>query len=428
MIGGGLTGPGSNLLPGEPGIDKLGTGNQNTFDIDPKDLILYARGDRRDSARDPGKAGPKATDQASTQMRKAMDFDAVHGRPSGLDNGGRSQDRDGGDVRLAQASTGTMTDGVPDVAGGRAGTDSTRIRVQNNGQADGGVLGWLGNIAKKGGAKVGGLVTGIIVPTNSNHDQTLTIPGHPQYRITGKESEITQTLEVQNADGSWEPIGTVDIDSGPGGSHIDLAKVNDVLGDRGFEPIGGAVAGKVDKQSKSTVDDDSRAKAPPTTLTESGDRHDDDSCAPEGTDGQWVVVNRAGMSDKAEAYQQQITKTPDLPGKLMVEYEVTDRTTGKSVKMDGCAVWSEDKQLLDAKYASGKSQDLHERAPDVSNAIMRGEEQQAQRQEEVIGRTHSVEWHVSEGSAKPRFERAVRDGTRAAPNFSVVNTPTTNGR
>ncbi|MGI9418329.1 MAG: polymorphic toxin type 17 domain-containing protein [Geminicoccaceae bacterium] len=153
------------------------------------------------------------------QSRRLQDFDAVRGRH--------------GNVQVAQASVGTMTDATPEMAGNAPGTDSTQIRLERGGQAEGGAVQTIGNIAKKGAAKAGGVIAGIVVPTNSSHDETLTIPGQPQYRITGKESELNRTLEVQNADGSWEPIGRVAVTRGG----VDQAAINEILKDRGFEPI-----------------------------------------------------------------------------------------------------------------------------------------------------------------------------------------------
>ena len=49
---------------------------------------------------------------------------------------------------------------------------------------------------------------------------------------------VGRTLEVQNADGGWEPIGTISVGGVQGGpTTIDMTEVNDVLKDRGFEPV-----------------------------------------------------------------------------------------------------------------------------------------------------------------------------------------------
>lgn len=78
----------------------------------------------------------------------------------------------------------------------------------------------------------------ILTATNSSHAETLSMPGHPQYRITGNESGVGRTLEVANADGSWSKVGDVSVRADQNSTTVDMAEVNGALKDRGFDPIG----------------------------------------------------------------------------------------------------------------------------------------------------------------------------------------------
>jgi hypothetical protein len=234
LTGGGLTGSGGGSIAG-------GVAAPSETKADASLLISYAKseGARKEGDKPGGDAS--GTDihadlTTEEQNRKLQDFAAVQGRPN---FGQRQQDEQQREVRLAQASIGTMSDALPEVVG--SGPGSTRIPLEDAGQAGDGALPTMGNIAKKGlktGGPVGAAASVLLGSTNSNHDQTLTIPGHPQYRITGKEDMVGRTLEVQNADGGWEPIGTISVGGVQGGpTTVDMTEVNDVLKDRGFEPV-----------------------------------------------------------------------------------------------------------------------------------------------------------------------------------------------
>ena len=227
MSAGGLTGAGGGSLAGTtpPPLAKQPDGAS---------LISYvqASSPRPDGAAKTDRNGGSWV-QTEEQSQKLRAFDDFQGRPN-LGAGDRDPSSDQGTVRLAQASVGTLNDAVPETAGFSSDTGTSRVRVERSGQTGGSLL---GGIAKKGLTKVGGVVTGILVPTNSSHDQILTIPGHPQYRISGKESEQGQMLQVKNADGGWDDVGSVYVTGDQNGTTVDMTEVNAVLEDRGFEPI-----------------------------------------------------------------------------------------------------------------------------------------------------------------------------------------------
>lgn len=154
-------------------------------------------------ANGPAQGSGNADDALSTQMQKAQDFDAMHGRNYNLFGAGRDKS---GDVQVAQTAAGTMSDGVAAFPGEGApdpGSNRTSVGLETAGGSDRGANGGLTKVIPKVLGKASGVVGGLVIPSNSNHDQILTIPGKPQYQITGKESEVGRTLEVQNADGSW---------------------------------------------------------------------------------------------------------------------------------------------------------------------------------------------------------------------------------
>lgn len=174
-------------------------------------------------------------------------------------------------------------------------------------------------------------------------------------------------------------------------------------------------------------------KAPFDGMSEKGERRKDDSCAPEGTTGAWVIRDRSSVGgmkngEFIEAYQQQIARTPDLPGHLMVEYEVTDQFTGRSVDFDGCAYWSPSRELLEAKAANSS---MYEAAA-ASNSdtfkqnVAADIRDQARRQFGVVGGLHPVEYHVAYQEMMTIVERGVVSGTGGSANFGVQHTPAIN--
>lgn len=143
-------------------------------------------------------------------------------------------------------------------------------------------------------------------------------------------------------------------------------------------------------------------------MTEAGQRRRDDSCAPDGRQGAWVVMDRPSMSGAAQDYQRQISRTPDLPSSLMLEYAVTNPATAQ-VTMDGCALWSPERELLEAKYGYGSlfaAGERHGFEVRARNEMVF----EAQRQEGVIGRSHPIEWQASDSAAHAPV--AARHGAR----------------
>lgn len=142
------------------------------------------------------------------------------------------------------------------------------------------------------------------------------------------------------------------------------------------------------------------------------------------------------MSDAAQDYQRQIAKTPKLGNDLLVEYRVTDPKTGETALLDGCAFWSEKRELLETKYGYGSLLDFASRqVAKQAEKMARGEKvkpfelkaaneaiDEALRQARAVGTEHPVEWHVSDHRALTFFENAVKEGAES-PNFSVVLTP-----
>ena len=103
-----------------------------------------------------------------------------------------------------------------------------------------------------------------------------------------------------------------------------------------------------------------RARAPVpeawAELDEAGERERDDTCAPEGTEGHWEVTPRSEATPSNRAamdYQRQISRTLDLGRLGVIEYRVTDPARGVSVLFDGCAFWSPEHELLEAKNGYG---------------------------------------------------------------------------
>ncbi|MGI9510480.1 MAG: EndoU domain-containing protein [Geminicoccaceae bacterium] len=157
------------------------------------------------------------------QSQKLQDFDAVQGRQN---FGDRHQDgvQDGDRQPLLLAGTAGV------VAAEGAGAAIGRAAI-----AGGRVITAAGGVAAAGTAAVGAI---IFMPTNASHDEVLTIPGHEQYRISGKSSEVSRSVEVANADGTWTKLGQVAAGSTKDGrSTVKLSDVNDILKDSGFKPI-----------------------------------------------------------------------------------------------------------------------------------------------------------------------------------------------
>lgn len=163
--------------------------------------------------------------------------------------------------------------------------------------------------------------------------------------------------------------------------------------------------------------------APFAGMATKGERREDDTCAPKGTDGAWIVKAQK-MEPGPRAYQRQISGTPELPGNLIVEYRVTSRAGGKPVDFDGCAVDRPGHPLLDAKYGYAAAFEKAEAGAEwAQKGIVDGLADQASRQVEITSGSHPVEWHASDAGAAPkiRFEQA--RGSEGAANMTVVHTP-----
>ena len=191
----------------------------------------YSKADRQ--AKTNGKGSEKKSEQRTADARngreatveeqgqKARDFDHVQGRPA---LGERRQEQSGAkslDVTgLGFAATSTA-------AGAgllEAGTTA--------------VLGGSGTAATVTLSSIGAVGAVLTVPINSNLDENVPIPGHEHYRIAGKETEVSREVQVANADGSWTTLGTVSARGGFGGSTtFDMSELNDILKDRGYEPV-----------------------------------------------------------------------------------------------------------------------------------------------------------------------------------------------
>ena len=190
--------------------------------------------------------------------------------------------------------------------------------------------------------------------------------------------------------------------------------------------VAGTIAAGEMMGSSEATQDKARA-APFAGLDEAGERRDDDTCAPKGTDGAWVVKSQT-MGTEARAYQRQIAGTPDLPGKLMVEYQVTSRANRQSVDFDGCAFDRPDRALLEAKYGyEGLFATMDARGGGLAIGVEKSLQGQASRQARVTGGTHPVEWHASEAGATDRLRAEQGAGSLYAPNMTVVHTPAMTG-
>lgn len=185
---------------------------------------------------------------------------------------------------------------------------------------------------------------------------------------------------------------------------------------------GTIAAGEIIGRQETAPQEQTRA-TPFVGLDKAGERREDDMCAPQGTDGAWIVKNQS-MNDDARAYQRQIAGTPELPGKLMVEYRVTSRTGGGFVDFDGCAFDRPGKPLLDAKFGYGRAFKQAEAGEIWARAgIVDGLAKQADRQAEITLRSHPVEWHGSDAEVTPKIEEQQRIGSNTAPNMTTVYTP-----
>ena len=189
------------------------------------------------------------------------------------------------------------------------------------------------------------------------------------------------------------------------------------------DAMGGAVSDAWDWATE--ADEDQPAAW--AELDAAGETVRDDTCAPEGHEGHWEgVVRPQGTSAQAAAmdYQRQVTRTLDLPGSLEIEYRVTDPQTGATALFDGCAHWSPEGELLEAKRGYGGIFDLAEQGKGFAVRVGIGLAAQVDKQALAAGPTHPVEWHVSDAAQVGRFESIVREGGGA--NFSVVHTPDAN--
>ncbi len=161
-------------------------------------------------------------------------------------------------------------------------------------------------------------------------------------------------------------------------------------------------------------------------LDKKGETKRDDTCAPKGTHGEFMVVSRPGMKEAERNYQNQITHLPDLPNGLIIEYRVIKDATLQRVDMDGCATWSPAHELLEAKYGSAGLHMAVERSNSdrFESGVFGSVRTQAKNQKAVIGSTHPVVWHVSDVRTVSKFAQLVSQGTGSAANFHVVHTNT----
>lgn len=122
---------------------------------------------------------------------------------------------------------------------------------------------------------------------------------------------------------------------------------------------------------------------------------------------------------RSKDYEAQVTRAPGL------DYVV--RVPGKRpVKFDGCAVWDERRQLLEAKgegYASLFKNAAASRSPTFLKFLVGRTASQAQRQNGVAG-GRPVDWHVAEDGAVDAFERLVEAPGRS---LKVVYDPPRKG-
>ena len=160
--------------------------------------------------------------------------------------------------------------------------------------------------------------------------------------------------------------------------------------------------------------------ADPDAPASSG-RERDDSCAPEGTEGHWVAFRRGGGEASigpAMDYQRQINRTPEMPGNLVMEYEVSIPGTDIAVNFDGCAFWDPRHQLLEAKHGY---RDIIDAESGWAASARQALVEEATRQSNMAGTSHPVEWHVSEAATERWFEGVVAQGAPGS-KFSVVHT------
>jgi hypothetical protein len=240
MATGGLTGAGGSgwvptTLPQDSGpSDQL----RNMVADDPSLIINYTSQQQdRGAGRKPGAkpdqqhADAKAADEGSVdeQRQKAQDFDRVQGR---LNFGGdRQQDGDAGRGKNAMIVAGTV--GVAAAGGVLSGTGGTAAATGGGAAATGWGIAAAGTVLAGVGAA--GLI--IFTPTNAGREER-PFPGSDKYRIAGAPGDYIWTLQSRNPDGTWSDVGGVPtgLDKN-GATTVDMAKVNDVLKDRGFEPI-----------------------------------------------------------------------------------------------------------------------------------------------------------------------------------------------
>jgi len=214
MTAGGLTGAGGSSATGATKPPSSSQTN-STFPIN-SNATRQASGDGKKPGGKPEQqtvnAGSGQAASGDEQGQKAREFDASQGRPPiGEKQGDGNPNADGSEQEVVLAG---MVGAVP--LGGIAGAAGAAGRVI------------------VGGAGIGAAGAVLVTPTNSSHDQNVPIPGNEHYQIAGKMSESTREVQVANADGTWTTLGHVSIK--PGG-RVDMTQVNDVLKDRGFEPV-----------------------------------------------------------------------------------------------------------------------------------------------------------------------------------------------
>ncbi|MEJ2459779.1 MAG: Tox-REase-5 domain-containing protein [Novosphingobium sp.] len=124
-------------------------------------------------------------------------------------------------------------------------------------------------------------------------------------------------------------------------------------------------------------------------------------------------------------YQRQITHTPKLLDNLMLEYRVTNELTGQQVNFDGCAYWSPEHALLEAKGGDTSLYRAAETSKSASfrDSVNRDIADQARRQFRVVGEVQPVEYHVADSDIMNIVVQGVDNGTFGATNFVVQHTP-----
>lgn len=273
----------------------------------------------------------------------------------------------------------------------------------------------FGNISRMARPSFLGAITYLLTPSPAGGGR-VEQPLGPDLRATGWGAETARQIE-RRIDGEWQPLD-VPAQVGLDGLDIDRAALARELGTVPADLDAALGNAHLDAEALDPADRSAAAIAR-AAAGEGAQR--DDACAPEGTIGQWELASRPGMREAARDYQRQIARTPDLPGGIMVEYRVTNEALGTTALFDGCAHWSPEQQLLEAKYGYGDLIEASKRYGFPLNAQFDATEE-ASRQSDAAGVSHHIEWHVSDPRSMAFFEGVVGRGA-GTPNFSVHLTP-----